>query len=95
MDTFPDDFLSSRPQITTPAQLERALQREINVSVELLKERLRARKAARERNEQVEKELKTLLDQHEMELRIHDRMQEEVVRKKEAREKRRREREGE
>lgn len=94
MDTFPDDFLSSRPQVTSSSQLQRALQKEISTSVELLKERLRARQKARARNEQIEKELKTLKDQHSMELRIHNRMQEEVARKKEAKEKRRREREG-
>ena len=52
------------------------------------------RRAAKERNEQIEKELKALRDQHEMELKIHNRMREESERKKEAREKRRRDREG-
>ncbi len=94
MDTFQDDFISSRPSMTTSAQLKKALQKEIDSSVEALKERLLARRKARERNEQVEKELKTLMDQHDMELRIQNRMQEERARKKEAREKRRRDREG-
>lgn len=94
MDTFPDDFLSSRPQIASSPQLQRALQKEISTSMELLRERLRARQKAKERNEQIEKELKMLTDQHTMELKLHNRMQEEMARKKEAKEKRRREREG-
>lgn len=94
MDTFPDDFLSSRPRVSSAPQLQRALQTEINARMEMLKERLRARQKAKERNEQIEKELKTLTDQHDMELKIHNRMQEEVARKKEAREKRKRDREA-
>lgn len=91
MDTFPDDFLSARPGVKNSGQLQKALERELEVAREALKERLRARERARLENEAVEKELRTLKDQHEMELKIHNRMQEEVAKKKEAREKRRRE----
>ncbi|KAI7228998.1 hypothetical protein KC330_g7646 [Hortaea werneckii] len=94
MDTFQEDFLARHPDVTTPADLKSAVVKEVNEAVEQLKERLRKRRAAKERNEQIEKELKALRDQHEMELKIHNRMREESERKKEAREKRRRDREG-
>ncbi|TKA24400.1 hypothetical protein B0A50_06720 [Salinomyces thailandicus] len=94
MDTFPDDFLSRHPTVTTAAQLRAAVNSEVDEAVETLKGRLRKRRAAKERNEQIEKELRALRDQHEMELKIHNRMREESERKKEVRERRRREREG-
>ncbi|KAK4541421.1 hypothetical protein LTR36_008022 [Oleoguttula mirabilis] len=94
MDTFPDDFLSRYEHVTSPDELRKAIRQEIDTSVELLRERLRARQRAKERNEQLEKELKALMDQHGMEYKIHNRLAEENQRKKEARERRRREREG-
>jgi hypothetical protein len=94
LDTFAEDFLSHRPNITKPQDLEKAVKREIESNVEVLKERLRARQRAKEKNEQVAKELKVLTDQHSMELRIQERMQEDARRKKEARMARRGEREG-
>lgn len=92
MDTFPDDFLSNNPSITTEAQLQSAVQREIDASMVLLKQRVEARRKAKERNEGVEKELRALVEQHEMELRIQERMQEEQRKKKEAKELRRKDR---
>ena len=94
MDTFPDDFLSNNPHVSNIEQLRLAVQKEIEVSVDVLKERLRERQKAKERNEQIEKEIKTLTDQHSMELKIQKRMQEERAEKKEARERRKREKEG-
>ena len=94
LDTFADDFLSSHPNVSTPEQLRKAIQKEVDGSIELLKERLRARQRAKERNEQIAKELKVLTDQHNMELRIQERMQEEQRKKKEARDKRRSERQA-
>lgn len=94
MDTFPEDFLSRHPNVTTSTQLREAVKEEVDEAVEALKERLRRRKAAKERNEQIEKELKTLREQHEVELKVHNRLREESERKKEAKEKRRKEREG-
>ena len=94
LDTFAEDFLSHRPHIDNPTKLKRAVQKEIDSNVEILKERLRARQKAKEKNEQVAKELKVLNDQHDMELRIHERMQADAAKKKEAKEMRRREREG-
>lgn len=94
LDTFAEDFLSNRPKVNSPEELRRAVQKEIDANVEVLKERLRARQRAKERNEQVAKELKGLTDQHSMELRIQERMQEDARKKKEAKEMRKKEREG-
>lgn len=94
LDTFAEDLLSHRPKIKNPDDLQRAVQKEIDANVEILKERLRARRRAKEKNEQVAKELKVLTDQHSMELRIQERWQEDAKKKKEAKEARRREREG-
>lgn len=93
LDTFAEDFLSHRPNITKQEDLQRAVQKEIESNVEILRERLRARQRAKEKNDQVAKELKVLMDQHSMELRIQERMQEDARRKKEAKEARKRERE--
>jgi hypothetical protein len=89
LDTFAEDFLSHRPKIKTPDDLQRAVQKEIDANVEILKERLRARQRAKEKNEQVAKELKVLTDQHSMELRIQERMQEEQRQKRLERERKR------
>ena len=94
LDTFADDFLSHRSKISSTADLQRAVDKEIDANVEILKGRLRARQRAKERNEQVAKELKVLTDQHDMELRIQEKMQEASRRKKEEKEMRRAEREG-
>lgn len=84
MDTFPDDFLSSRPQVTSSTHLQKALQKEINSSLELLKERVRARQKAKEKNEQIEKEIKLLKDTHDLEVKVRKKMQEDSIQKKEA-----------
>lgn len=89
MDTFPDDFLSSRPQVTSSTQLQKALQKEINSSLELLKERVRARQKAKEKNEQIEKEIKLLKDTHDLEIKVRKKMQEDSIQKKEAKGRRR------
>ena len=94
LDTFADDFLSNHSHVSNPEQLSKAVQKEVDASIELLKERLRARQKAKEKNEQIAKDLKVLTDQHDMELRIHERMQEEQRRKKEAREKTRSEKQA-
>lgn len=94
MDTFADDFLANHPHVATPEQLRRAVQKQVDSSIELLKGRLTARQKAKEKNDQIGRELKVLRDQHDMELRIHERMQEEQRKKKEARDKRRSERQA-
>lgn len=94
MDTFPDDFISHRPQISTQAQLDAAIGKEVAASVEVLKERMRARRRAKEKNDQIEKELRALVDQHSMELKIQRRLADEQREKREAKERRRREKGG-
>lgn len=94
IDMFPKDFLSHKATIGTPSDLRTAVQAEIDTHVEALKERLRARQRAKEKNEQIEKELRALVDQHNMELKIQRRMAEEQRAKREAKEKKRRERGG-
>lgn len=89
IDTFPDDFLSKNPGLGSAAELESAVAKEVETNVDLLKQRLRARQKAKERNEQIERELKTLMDNHDMELKMQRRMAEENQRKREAKEKKR------
>ena len=90
MDTFPDDFLSNNADLNTPEELRTAVASDIEDAVQKLKQRLVARRKAKEKNEQLEKELKVLEDQHAMELRLQSRMAEEQRKKREAKEKRRR-----
>jgi hypothetical protein len=94
MDTFPEDFLSNNPGVNSSERLRDAVDREIEASMDLLKDRLLARKRAKERNEQIEKELKLMSDDHSLELKIQRKMAEDRRIKKEAKEKRRMEREG-
>nr|POF15010.1 hypothetical protein CFP56_72114 [Quercus suber] len=88
IDTFPDDFVAGHAEVETPRELRRAVEREIAGHVEVLRDRLRARREAKENNARVERELRTLLDQHSMERKIHAKMAEEQVRKREAKERR-------
>jgi hypothetical protein len=94
LDTFPDDFLNHNTDIGTAAALNTAIQSDIEAQIETLKERLRARQKAKEKNEQIEKELRALVDQHNMELKIQRRMAEEQKAKRAAKEKKKRERAG-
>lgn len=94
LDTFPDDFLNHKASVGTATALRAAIQNDIDEQVEALKERLRARQKAKEKNEQIEKELRALVDQHNMELKIQRRMADEQRAKREAKEKKRKERAG-
>lgn len=94
MDTFPEDFMSNNPSVNSSERLRAAVEQEIEASLDLLKDRLHARKMAKERNEQIEKELKLMSDDHSLELKIQRKMAEDRRIKKEAKEKRRMEREG-
>ncbi|KAK3112812.1 hypothetical protein LTR53_010523 [Teratosphaeriaceae sp. CCFEE 6253] len=94
MDTFPDDYFQNHPDISSPDELRKAIRKEVDASVELLKERLRERRMAKIKNEQVEKELKVLNEQHDMELRTLNKMAADRERRREAKERRRKEREG-
>ena len=92
LDTFADDFLLNRPDVTTVEQLRAAVNAEVTTNIARLRERLLERQKAKNRNEQILKELKTKTDQHELEKKIHERQAEETRRKKEAREARERKR---
>jgi hypothetical protein len=94
MDTFPEDFLSNNPNAKSNERLRVAVAKEVEASMELLRERLEARRKAKERNEQIERELKLMSDDHSLELKIQRKMAEDLRAKKEAKEKRRLEREG-
>ena len=94
MDSFADDFFANQHALSTSAQLDAAVEKEVQASLALLAQRMRARREAREKNERIGRELKTLVDQHEMELKIQSKMAEDQKRKKEARERRRRERDA-
>lgn len=94
MDTFPEDFFSNNPSVNSSERLRVAVEQEIDASMELLKDRLLARKRAIEKNEQIEKQLKDMSDEHSLELKILGKMAEDRRIKKEAKEKRRMEREG-
>ena len=93
MDTFADDFLSQHSDITNLEQLQRAVKKEVDANMEVLKGRLRARQQAKQQNERIAKEIRTLMDQHDLELRIQQKSQEDQRRKKEAK-KRKLEKEG-
>ncbi|KAK3629059.1 hypothetical protein LTR56_018295 [Elasticomyces elasticus] len=94
MDTFPDDYFQNNPEITSADEFRKARTKEVEASIELLKERLRARQGAKEKNEQIEKQLQKLREEHDMELRVHNKMAEVNRQKKEARERRKKEKEG-
>ena len=92
IDTFPDEFLSGQhASLATPVQLRKVVEKEVNASVEQLMERLRARQRARVQNERIAKELKSLTDQHDLELNLHRRMLDEREKKREAKERKARE----
>ncbi|EME87714.1 uncharacterized protein MYCFIDRAFT_75558 [Pseudocercospora fijiensis CIRAD86] len=94
MDTFAEDFFDRNRHVTTSEDMRAAIQREIDENKELLQERLRARQEAKEKNERIEKELKLMQEEHEMERKVNKRMAESRKAKKEAKERRRAEREG-
>ncbi|KXT18950.1 hypothetical protein AC579_8715 [Pseudocercospora musae] len=94
MDTFAEDFFDRNRHVNTSEDMRAAIQREIDENKELLQERLRARQEAKEKNERIEKELKLMQEEHEMERKVNKRMAESRKAKKEAKERRRAEREG-
>jgi len=94
MDTFSEDFLAHHVDIRTVPELRAAIDAEIKASLEFLRERLRARRRAQMRNEQIEKDLKLMSDEHSMELKINKKLADERRAKKEAKERRRLDREA-
>lgn len=93
MDTFPEDFISSRG-INDAQELRVRVDEEIAEQLELLKSRMHARQEALEQNERVKKELQALLDQRSMEVKIENRVKAEAQARREKKEERRRMKEG-
>lgn len=87
-DTFTNDFLEENKDISSAEELRARQQKEIDVNLEELKKRVEARRKAKEKNDEIEKKLKNLKDQHDMELKVHRKMADEAKAKKEAKEKR-------
>lgn len=86
-DVFASDFIS-RFNITNPDQLRDAVQNHIHQYRESARERMNAREEATQHNARIEKEIKTLMDQREMEVKIETRMKDEAKAKRERRERR-------
>lgn len=92
IDTFVEDFVERNADISptsSAAVLQSAVQQEVDQNMEMLRDRMEARRKAHERNEQIEKELKIMTDQHAMEMKINRKLAEERRAKKEAKERRR------
>ena len=87
-DAFARDFIAQF-DIADPAQLRDVQTREIQQHIEEARKRMRARQEALQHNARIEKEIKTLTDQREMELKIETRMRDEAQTRRERREKRR------
>ncbi|KAK3674757.1 hypothetical protein LTR78_005479 [Recurvomyces mirabilis] len=92
LDTFTDDFLSnhtprnhrSSTHHNDPTVLRAAVDAEIQSSIALLKQRMRERGEAKRKNDEVEKKLRELRQGHDMELRVHNKMAEDIERRKAA-----------
>jgi hypothetical protein len=82
------DFVE-RNNITHPEQLAMAVQHHMAHSIALAKDRMRARYDAQTHNARIEKEIKTLMDQRDMEVKIETRMKEDAKRRRETRENKR------
>jgi hypothetical protein len=92
IDTFVEDFVERNTSISptsSAAILQTAVQREIDENMDTLRKRMEARRKAHEQNEQIDKELKIMTDQHAMEMKINRKLAEERRAKKEAKERRR------
>lgn len=90
MDTFAEDFLSrNSDRARRNAALKAAQGKEIDGSLEELKERMQERQKAIEHNERIERELKRMREEHEMEMKVHRQLAEKRKAKKEAKEKER------
>ncbi|KAH0018745.1 hypothetical protein KCU78_g7045, partial [Aureobasidium melanogenum] len=66
--------------------LDMAVQHHMQQNMALAKERMRARYDALQQNTRIEKEIKTLMDQREMEVKIETRMKEDARKRRENRE---------
>jgi hypothetical protein len=79
------EFLE-REGVESEEQLGMAVQHHMQQNMALAKDRMRARYHALQQNARIQKEIKTLMDQREMEVKIETRMQEDAKKRRENRE---------
>lgn len=79
------EFLEQEGVVNEEA-LSMVVQQHMQQNMTLAKERMRARYHALQQNERLQKEIKTLMDQREMEVKIETRMQEDAKKRRENRE---------
>nr|OQO20757.1 hypothetical protein B0A51_11106 [Rachicladosporium sp. CCFEE 5018] len=94
MDTFAEDFTSRHGEVQNAAQLRAAKDKDIKANLELLKKQMLDRQKAVEHNAKIHSQLKALTEQHELELKLLKNSAEEQRVKREARERKKREREA-
>lgn len=94
MDSFPEHFIQENPHAVNGSLLKNAVEKEIAVHQEKLRQRIEGRRKAQAKNEQIERELKAMQEEHSMELKVNRKLADERRAKKEAKEKRKREREA-
>lgn len=82
---FASDFISEF-NITAPDQLRDAVQAQIHQHLDSARERMNAREDAMQHNARIDKELKTLMDQREMEVKIETRMKDDAKARRERKE---------
>lgn len=87
-DEFANLFMAQH-EIRDADHLRETLEGEIASCRELVEERMKDREDALQHNARIEKEIKTLMDQREMEVKIETRMKEEAREKRERRERKR------
>jgi len=80
VDTYAQDFIDTH-DIRTPEQLRKRVEEEKAVWLREARARMRAREEAIEKNEKVEREIKQLLAQREMEIRIMKKLREQAGKK--------------
>jgi hypothetical protein len=95
LDTFSQDYLGRNSDVRSATDLEAAKQRDIDVELEKAKESAQKRMKAIEHNENIQKQIRALEAQHDMELKLQKRMAAEQKAKREAKEKKKGEKVGE
>ncbi|KAK4506606.1 hypothetical protein PRZ48_000338 [Zasmidium cellare] len=71
LDNFPEHFFGSNPSAVNSATLTTAVDKEVELHYEELHARLKERRRAKEKNEQIERELRNMREEHSMELKVN------------------------
>ena len=95
LDTFSQDYLGRNSDVRSATDLDAAKQRDIDVELEKARESAQKRLKAIEHNENIQKQIRALEAQHDMELKLQKRMAAEQKAKREAKEKKKGEKVGE